>query len=253
MAKTVGASDKKQRSRRKPTAAEKRQQREKSDATRKKNIQKEKNSTAHRKATFFQPHSTTQKRSNDGDANGGAGDSSPVDKAINDSENHDGEEGDNGAKQPNKSNDENVEQNDDEDDEAVTIEINSGSTRYITHKDATATLDVDEDGEEGGDEDDVDEDEDGNIINNDNNNKKKESKSNGVMRELMKAVQDRIKYEESPKCKGLDEKWLTKYLKENDWSIPSNKIAMIAQKLNCLFTVPAGFSFFQIGRIPVNT
>ena len=230
MAKTVGASDKKQRSRRKPTAAEKRQQREKSDATRKKNIQKEKNSTAHRKATFFQPHSTTQKRSNDDDANGGAGDSSPVDRAINDSENHDGEEGDNGAKQPNKSNDENVEQNEDEDDEAVTIEINSGSTRYITHKDATATLDVDEDGEEGGDEDDVDEDEDGNIINNDNN-KKKESKSNGVMRELMKAVQDRIKYEESPKCKGLDEKWLTKFLKENDWSIPSNKIAMIAQKL----------------------
>eukprot|EP00984_Skeletonema_dohrnii_P004368 scaffold1560_cov146-Skeletonema_dohrnii-CCMP3373.AAC.3 len=198
MVRTAGASDKNQRTRRTATDAEKRQSREKYDATKKKTIQKEKNSTAHRKATFFQPHGTKQKRSDDNndvnDSNGGVDDSLPVDRVINDSENHDGEEEDNDDKQPDK-NDENVERNDE--DEAVTIEINSGSTRYISHKDATATLDVDEDGEEGGDEDDVDEDEDGNIIN--DKNKKKKSKSNGVMREVLKAVQDRIKYEESPK------------------------------------------------------
>ena len=176
--------------------------------------------------TFFLPRSAIQKRSNDndGNSNNGIGDSTRVDGVANDGENHDGGDDDDGDAQP-----DNVEQNNDED-EAVTIEIDSGSTREIAPEDIVATLDVEEDDEEDCDEDDVDEDEDGNIINNDKN-KKKGSKSKGVMREVLKAVQDRIKYEESPRCKGLDEKWLTKFLKENDWSIPSNKIPMIARKL----------------------
>ncbi len=225
MPRTAGAKDKTQRTRRKQTGAEKKQRKETLNATKEKNLQEEKEEAERVRPanTFFLPRSTIRQRSNDNDGNSNtvAGDSIRVNGVENDGENHDGGEENDDDAQP-----DNVEQNEDE---AVTIEIDSGSTREITPKDIVATLDVEEEDDDC-DEDDVDEDEDGNIINNDKN-KKKRSKSNGVMREVLKAVQDRIKYEESPRCKGLDEKWLMKFLNENDWSIPSNKIPMIARKL----------------------
>jgi len=83
------------------------------------------------------------------------------------------------------------------------IIIDSNVKKYITPKEVVATLDIEEDEEDGRDEYDVDEDDDGNIT--DNINDEKQSKSGGVMQQVLKAVQDRIKWEKGPKCKGLNE------------------------------------------------
>ena len=92
---------------------------------------------------------------------------------ANDGENRDGEEENDDDAQS-----DNVEQNEDED-EAVTIEIDSGSTREITPEDIVATLDVEEEEDDDCDGDDVDED--GDIINHDKH-KEKRSKSTVVDR-----------------------------------------------------------------------
>lgn len=83
------------------------------------------------------------------------------------------------------------------------IIIDSNVKKYITPKEVVATLDIEEDEEDGRDEYDVDEDDDGNIT--DNINDEKQSKSGGVMQQVLKAVQDRIKWEKGSKCKGLNE------------------------------------------------
>ena len=83
------------------------------------------------------------------------------------------------------------------------IIIDSNVKKYITPKEVVATLDIEEDEEDGRDEYDVDEDDDGNIT--DNINDEKQSKSGGVMQQVLKAVKDRIKWEKGSKCKGLNE------------------------------------------------
>jgi hypothetical protein len=109
------------------------------------------------------------------------------------------------------------------------IIIDSNVKKYITPKEVAATLDIEEDEDDGRDEYDVDEDDDGNIT--DNINDEKQSKSGGVMQQILKAVQDRLKWEKGPKCKGLNEAWLLKFLDEHDWSIPQNQTPKLVRKL----------------------
>lgn len=214
MPRTAGANDKTQRTRRKQTGADKKQRKETLNATKEKNQQEEKEEAERLRPanTFFLPRSTIRQRSNDNDGNSNtvAGDSIRVDGVANDGENHDGGEENDDAQS------DNVEQNEDED-EAVTIEIDSGSTREITPKDIVATLDVEEEDDDC-DEDNVDEDEDGNIINNDKH-KKKRSKSNGVMREVLKAVQDRLRISMAWTC------WTVAEVRTE--SSPSTKISSL--------------------------
>ena len=116
-----------QRKRRKQTDSEKKQRKETFDATKKKTQQEEKEDAERSRPanTFFLPRSTIRQRSNDNDGNisTGIGDSIRVDGVVNDGENHDGGEENDDDAQP-----DNVEQNEHED-EAVTIEIDSGSTK----------------------------------------------------------------------------------------------------------------------------
>jgi hypothetical protein len=51
------------------------------------------------------------------------------------------------------------------------------------------------------------------------------------MQQVLKAVQDRIKWGKGPECKGLNEAWLLKFLDEHDWSIPQNQIPNLVRKL----------------------
>jgi hypothetical protein len=223
MVRTSGAKDKNQRKRRKPTGAEKKQQQERANATRREKARKEREvaERARPAANFFQPHSVVQQQTNNDGNNDVIVDSAYVEGATNDNANHDGDGENNDDEQLNNNDEHN------EKDKAVTIDFNTDSATNITHSDITAALDVEEGEDDGRDEDDVDEDEDGNIINNNKNNEGTQS----VMQEVVEAVQNRIKHEESPSCKGLNEKWLLKYLGENEWSIPRNKIPWLVKKL----------------------
>jgi len=204
--RTKGATDKVQRKPRKEmTDAAKQHQQERAKATKekRKQQQKEEAERARPAREFFTRHSkqpaTTGVEMNDNNNNndttnfidiGGGRVSAEVqneDVRHDDDEQHDANQQHDG---PIQSEDE-------------VIIIDSNVKKYITPKEVVATLDIEEDEEDGRDEYDVDEDDDGNIT--DNINDEKQSKSGGVMQQVLKAVQDRIKWEKGPKCKGLNE------------------------------------------------
>ena len=232
MAKTRGAKDtKKRKGRRTMTEDEKVEQQRKAKATKDRKKQKEKERTARARpaANFFNPHgsqqpptATTWEVDSNNNANSNSADSDDVlvgqvDGAANEEE-HDGEE--------QKNNDED-EQNQ-SDDEVVIID--SASPRFVTPKDVGATLDVEDDEDDwGGDDDDDDEDGD---------NTTKQAGKEGVMRQVLRAVQVRIKYEESDAFPALGTKRMLEYLKSHNWCISRCDVPMIAKKLKLDHNIP---------------
>ena len=229
MARTRGAADKKQRKSRgtMSTAAVERQQTSRQaterDTRRREKERAERDRPA---ATFFRPRSLSRQPQNTaGDerpssssgnniSSGGGGGNDKDDTAVN-------EEGRELRGVERRSDEEHNSNQSEEQDEAITID--NTSPRFISPEDVTASLDIDEE-EEGLDEDDCDGDDD-------DGNEKEQPKEEGVMREVLRAVQDRIKYEESKTFPALKERWMLQFLKDHRWSIPREKIPSIVRKL----------------------
>ena len=106
--------------------------------------------------------------------------------------------------------------------------IDSASPRFVAPKDVGATLDA-------VDDEDDDDDEDGD---NNNNNTTKQAGEEGVMRQVLRAVQVRIKYEESDAFPALGTKRMLEYLKSHNWCISRCDVPMIAKKLKLDHNIP---------------
>jgi len=176
------------------------------------------------KADFFRRPITRQPLNTAGDERN----SSSNNNNINDSDNSSGNDEDrtpvNEAEGGEQRGDEIHNNNESEEqDQSEVVVINSTTPRLVTPEDVTATLDIDEE-EDNHQDDDCDEDED-------DGNKKQQSKEEGVMREVLRAVQQRIKYEESKTFPALQTKWMLEYVRERQWSIPKQDIPAIVRKL----------------------
>ena len=90
-----------------------------------------------------------------------------------------------------------------------------------------ATLDA-EDDEDNCDDCDDDDDEDGD---NNNNNTTKQPSKEGVMRQVLRAIQECIKYKESGAFPALGTTWMLEYLKSHSWCIYRCDVPIIAKKL----------------------
>ncbi|KAL7493375.1 hypothetical protein ACHAWT_002406, partial [Skeletonema menzelii] len=226
MPRTKNARDKSQRKARKPmSAAEKDQMLSRRSATleRKERSAREKVERIRPAANFFNrpvprqpPNAAGGERhnsSNSSENSAGSKDHTTV--------NEDGVEQSGDEQQ----NDEQHDKENLSEDEEQVITIDSTPPTFISPEDATPNLDIDDDDDDDLEEEDFDGDDD------DDSNKKQQSKDRGVMREVLRAVQERIKYEESKTFPALKLKWMLEFIKNHQWSIPREHIPTITRKL----------------------